>query len=206
MPNAVDPLPRRFYDRNAVKVAPELIGCLLARRARGGWRLGRIVEAEAYVGEHDLACHARAGRTARTEVMYGEPGHAYVYLIYGIHQMLNCVCGPGSDANAVLVRAVEPVADSLPWLHRTGRGPGNVCAAFGIQMRHNRADLCDAASGLLVAHRPRSSCRRRLRRPLGRRAAALLGRPQRPRLALRRGSRLAGLGPQASDLRQCLKI
>ena len=164
MPNAVHPLPRRFYDRNAVKVAPELIGCLLARRARGGWRLGRIVEAEAYVGEHDLACHARAGRTARTEVMYGEPGHAYVYLIYGIHQMLNCVCGPGSDANAVLVRAVEPVADSLPWLHRTGRGPGNVCAAFGIQMRHNRADLCDAASGLLVAPRPPQEPRPRIAR------------------------------------------
>jgi DNA-3-methyladenine glycosylase len=116
------------------------------------------------VGEHDLACHARAGRTARTEVMYGEPGHAYVYLIYGIHQMLNCVCGPGSDANAVLVRAVEPVAGSLPWLHRTGRGPGNVCRAFGIQMRHNRADLCDAASSLFVAPRPPEAPRPRIAR------------------------------------------
>ena len=115
----MEPLPRSFYDRNAVKVAPALLGCILARRVRGAYVLGRIVETEAYVGEHDLACHARAGRTARTEVMYGEPGHAYVYLIYGIHQMLNCVCGPGSDANAVLIRSVEPVPDSLPWLHST---------------------------------------------------------------------------------------
>ena len=107
----MEPLPRSFYDRNAVKVAPALLGCILARRVRGAYVLGRIVETEAYVGEHDLACHARAGRTARTEVMYGEPGHAYVYLIYGIHQMLNCVCGPGSDANAVLIRAAEPVPD-----------------------------------------------------------------------------------------------
>jgi DNA-3-methyladenine glycosylase len=149
----VQPLPRRFYDRNAVEVAPALLGCVLARRGRGGWLLGRIVETEAYLGEHDLACHARAGRTARTEVMYGEPGHAYVYLIYGIHQMLNCVCGPGSDANAVLIRAVEPVPDSLPWLHASGSGPGNVCKAFGIQPRHNRDDLCSGDAELIIAPR-----------------------------------------------------
>ena len=85
--------------------------------------------------------------------MYGEPGHAYVYLIYGIHQMLNCVCGPGAEANAVLVRAVEPVEGSAPWLHKTARGPGNVCKAFGISLRHNRADLCDASGELIVAPR-----------------------------------------------------
>jgi DNA-3-methyladenine glycosylase len=149
----VQPLPRRFYDRNAVKVAPALLGCVLARRLRGGWIAGRIVETEAYVGEHDLACHARAGRTARTEVMYGEPGHAYVYLIYGIHQMLNCVCGPGGDANAVLIRAVEPLPESPPWLHPSGRGPGNVCKAFGIGRRHNRGDLCAASAELIIAPR-----------------------------------------------------
>ncbi len=149
----MDPLPRSFYDRNAVKVAPALVGCVLARRVGEDWLLGRIVETEAYVGEHDLACHARAGRTARTEVMYGAPGHAYVYLIYGIHQMLNCVCGPGSDANAVLIRAVEPLPESAPWLHATGRGPGNVCKAFGVKLSDNRADLCDAASDLLIAPR-----------------------------------------------------
>ncbi|MCA1826581.1 MAG: DNA-3-methyladenine glycosylase [Myxococcales bacterium] len=149
----MNPLPRSFYDRNAVKVAPALLGCVLARRVRAGWLLGRIVESEAYVGEHDLACHARAGRTARTEVMYGEPGHAYVYLIYGIHQMLNCVCGPGSDANAVLIRAVEPLPDSASWLHATARGPGNVCKAFGVQMRHNRGDLCSESSELIILPR-----------------------------------------------------
>jgi DNA-3-methyladenine glycosylase len=157
-----EPLPRRFYDRNAVHVAPALLGCVLARRTRQGWVLGRIVEAEAYVGEHDLACHARAGRTARTEVMYGAPGHAYVYLIYGIHQMLNCVCGPGSDANAVLLRAAEPVDGSAPWLHRSARGPGNLCKAFGVQMRHNRGDLCDERSGLIIL--PRAGPRPRIER------------------------------------------
>ena len=149
----MEPLPRAFYDRNAVKVAPALLGCILARRLRGGWVLGRIVETEAYVGEHDLACHARAGLTARTSVMYGEPGHAYVYLIYGIHPMLNCVCGPGNAANAVLVRAAEPVPDSLPWLHPSARGPGNLCKAFGVKLSQNRADLCDEASGLIVLPR-----------------------------------------------------
>ncbi len=149
----MEPLPRSFYDRNAVKVAPALLGCVLARRWRAGWILGRIVETEAYVGEHDLACHARAGRTARTEVMYGEAGHAYVYLIYGIHPMLNCVCGPGSDANAVLIRAAEPLPQSDPWLHSSARGPGNLCKAFGIKLSDNRADLCDESSGLIVLPR-----------------------------------------------------
>ncbi|HZX94382.1 MAG TPA: DNA-3-methyladenine glycosylase [Myxococcales bacterium] len=159
----MEPLPRSFYDRNAVKVAPALLGCVLARRVARQWLLGRIVETEAYVGEHDLACHARAGRTARTEVMYGEPGHAYVYLIYGIHQMLNCVCGPGSDANAVLVRAVEPLAGSAPWLHESASGPGNVCKAFGIKLSHNRADLCAPGGELIIL--PRSGRPRVVRGP-----------------------------------------
>lgn len=147
------PLPRSFFDRNAGRVAPALLGCVLLRRTRAGFILGRIVETEAYVGEHDLACHSRAGRTARTEVMYGEPGHAYVYLIYGIHQMLNCVCGPGSEANAVLLRAAEPVEGSAPWLHASARGPGNLCKAFGVKRRHNRADLCDPCGELIILPR-----------------------------------------------------
>jgi DNA-3-methyladenine glycosylase len=149
----VQPLSRSFYDRNAVKVAPDLLGCVLARRVHDGWVLGRIVETEAYVGEHDLACHARAGRTTRTQVMYEEPGHAYVYLIYGIHQMLNCVCGPGSEANAVLIRAAEPVPDSQPWLHPSARGPGNLCKAFGVKLSHNRGDLCDPGGELIILPR-----------------------------------------------------
>jgi DNA-3-methyladenine glycosylase len=102
--------------------------------------------------------------------MYGEPGHAYVYLIYGIHQMLNCVCGPGSDANAVLLRSVEPLEgralrglpEPLPWLHHSGRGPGNLCKAFGVGLRHNRDDLCDAEAELFIA--PRAGPRPRVAR------------------------------------------
>jgi DNA-3-methyladenine glycosylase len=156
----LSPLPRAFYDRNAVHVAPELVGCLLVRRSSGGVRVGRIVEAEAYVGEHDQACHARAGRTPRTEVMFGDPGHAYVYLIYGMYPMLNAVCGPGTDANAVLIRAAEPLPPGaldgvprLPLLHGAS-GPGNLCKAFDVRLLHNRGDLCDAGAELFVAPRP----------------------------------------------------
>jgi DNA-3-methyladenine glycosylase len=147
------PLPRAFFDRPAKEVAPELIGCLLVRRDGPHLRVGRIVETEAYVGEHDLACHARAGRTARTEVMYGEPGHAYVYFIYGMHPMLNVVCGPGGYPNAVLIRAADPVQELL----HSATGPGNLTRAFAIEMRHNRDDLCDARAELYMAARPEGS-------------------------------------------------
>ena len=150
----MEPLPRRFYDRNAARVAPALVGCVLVHRDGRGLRTGRIVETEAYVGEHDLACHARVGRTARTAVMYGEAGRAYVYLIYGIHPMLNAVCGPGASANAVLIRAVEPTGEGLPWLHKSASGPGNVTKAFGIGLGDNRADLCDPRASLFIAARP----------------------------------------------------
>src|SRR2546428_12698035 len=110
----VEPLPRSFYDRNAVRVAPALLGGVLARRVRHGWVVGRIVETEAYVGEHDLACHARAGRTARTDVWYGEPGHAYVYLISGFPQMLNGPAGPGGDATSSLSRAEGQCPSPIP--------------------------------------------------------------------------------------------
>ena len=160
-----DALPREFFDRNAVKVAPALIGCVLTRRVGKEVLRGRIVEAEAYVGEHDLACHARAGKTPRTAPMFEAPGHAYVYLIYGIHQMLNCVCGPGEAANAVLLRAAEPLPESAPWLHKNAIGPGNLCKAFGIAPRHNRADLCDAGGELFLAPRVGRKRPRLLRGP-----------------------------------------
>jgi DNA-3-methyladenine glycosylase len=148
-------LRRSFFARNALEVAPDLVGCVLVRSSADGLRAGRIVETEAYVGEHDLACHARAGRTARTDVMYGEPGHAYVYLIYGVHPMLNVVCSPEGEASAVLIRAAEPLADSpglLPLLH-SATGPGNLCKAFDVRLGHNRDDLCDGAAELFVAPR-----------------------------------------------------
>jgi len=148
-------LPRSFFARNALSVAPDLIGCVLVRRHPGGLRAGRIVETEAYVGEQDLACHARAGRTARTDVMYGEPGHAYVYLIYGVHPMLNAVTSPEGEASAVLIRAAEPLPEApglLPLLH-SATGPGNLCKAFDVRLRHNRDDLCDPEAELFIAPR-----------------------------------------------------
>ncbi len=160
----VAPLSREFFDRNAAQVAPALIGCVLVRRAGRQFRLARIVETEAYVGEHDLACHAKAGRTKRTDPMYGAPGHAYVYFVYGIHHCLNAVCGPGGAPNAVLIRAVSPLTDEevaalalpkervAPLLH-SGIGPGNLCRALEVSLEQNRVDLCDAASELAIAKR-----------------------------------------------------
>ena len=158
------PLPREFYDRNALEVAPALLGCLLARRDGRRVRLARIVETEAYVGEHDLACHAKAGRTPRTDPMFGEPGHAYVYFVYGMHTMLNTVCGPGSAANAVLIRAAAPLnaeeeaklglrVDEISPLLHSASGPGNLCTALGVTLAQNRADLCDPDSELFILPR-----------------------------------------------------
>src|SRR5208282_1631275 len=103
------PLPRSFYDRDAVVLARALLGTHLVRRDASGLQIGRIVEVEAYLGPHDLAAHSSRGRTRRTEVMFGPPGFAYVYLIYGIYCCLNVVAGPEGRAAAVLVRALEPV-------------------------------------------------------------------------------------------------
>jgi DNA-3-methyladenine glycosylase len=132
-------LPRSFYRRNAETVARELIGKVLVRRSGDGiTRRARIVEAEAYVGPHDLACHAAKGRTARTAVMFGDGGHAYVYLIYGMYDMLNIVTGGEGDAQAVLIRAAEPLDD---W--RTNlSGPGKLCREMRITVaRDNGRDL-----------------------------------------------------------------
>jgi DNA-3-methyladenine glycosylase len=130
-------LPRSFYAREAEALAHDLIGTVLAHRVNGKLRRGRIVETEAYVGCHDLACHAAKGRTARTEVMFGHAGHAYVYLIYGIHDMLNIVSGAHGVAQAVLVRAAEP----LDGWEANLSGPGNLAKGFGITRRDNGADL-----------------------------------------------------------------
>jgi DNA-3-methyladenine glycosylase len=111
---------------------------------------GRIVETEAYAGERDRACHAHRGRTPRNAVMYGPPGHAYVYFIYGMYDMLNVVCRPEGIPEAVLIRAIEPIA-GLTTMRRRRRverdtqlasGPGKICRAFGITRRlHDGADL-----------------------------------------------------------------
>jgi DNA-3-methyladenine glycosylase len=143
------PLPREFYDRETEIVARELLGAVLECRTREGFAAGRIVETEAYVGEHDLACHAAAGRTARTAPLYGPPGIAYVYLIYGMYWCFNAVTRAEGAPSAVLIRAVEPVA-GVPLMRRRRavrrdvdltNGPGKLCQALGIAGRHTWASL-----------------------------------------------------------------
>ena len=131
------PLPRAFYDRPAEVVAPDLLGMMMAHRVGGALRVGRVVEAEAYLGPHDLAAHSSKGRTRRTEVMFGPPGHAYVYLIYGIHHCINAVTGPGEHASAVLIRALEPVEN----IEGSTKGPGLLCRALAIDRTCNGLDL-----------------------------------------------------------------
>jgi DNA-3-methyladenine glycosylase len=131
-------LPRTFYDRDTIAVARELLGMELVHVVDGIPRVGRIVETEAYLGPHDLAAHSSRGLTDRTRVMFGPPGHAYVYLIYGMHCCMNVVTQREGTASAVLLRALEPVA---PLEGRT-QGPGLLCKAMGIDRRQNDADLC----------------------------------------------------------------
>ena len=119
-----------FYSRDVLQVAPELVGKLLCRVVGGTTMRGRISEVEAYRGEEDTACHARAGRTKRTEVLYMAGGHAYVYLCYGIHHLLNVVTGEEGSPQAVLIRGLVEVS-----------GPGRLTKAYGITLAENRMDL-----------------------------------------------------------------
>ena len=130
-------LPRSFYDRDTIVVAQELLGKHLVHIKDGTRRTGRIVETEAYLGPHDLAAHSARGRTARTEVMFGPPGHAYVYFIYGMYYCMNVVTEPEGHASAVLLRAVEPVEN----LNGRSSGPGLLCRAMAIDRQQNGCDL-----------------------------------------------------------------
>ena len=130
-------LPRQFYDRDTTLVARELLGKLLVHQAGGITRVGKIVETEAYLGEHDLAAHSSKGRTRRTETMYGPPGYAYVYLIYGMYYCVNVVTERVGHASAVLLRAVEPVKN----LEGRTCGPGLLCRAMKIDKALNGHDL-----------------------------------------------------------------
>lgn len=122
-----------------------MIGQILVRRSRGRERRARIVETEAYVGTHDLACHASKGRTRRTEVMFGPGGHAYVYLIYGMYEMFNIVASTTGDAQAVLIRAAEPLDGWQVDLS----GPGKLTRALGIARADNGLDLTGTKMFLL---------------------------------------------------------
>jgi DNA-3-methyladenine glycosylase len=156
------PLPRRFYEPSAKVVAPALLGHWLIRNAPSGLCGGPIVETEAYlVG--DPACHGAPGPTARNRVMFGEPGHAYVYLIYGNYFCMNVVCQPPGVAEAVLIRAVEAALGEESMLKRRPvasprnltSGPGKLCLAMDIDRELDGVDLCDVHSPLFVARNSR---------------------------------------------------
>jgi DNA-3-methyladenine glycosylase len=134
---AVQKLPHSFFGRPAVRVARELIGKILVSQFRGKKLRARIVETEAYLGPKDLASHASKGRTPRTEVLFGLPGRAYVYFIYGMHQMLNVVVGAEGQGQAVLIRGAEPLDGWAADLS----GPGKLTRAFGINRSDNGRDL-----------------------------------------------------------------
>ena len=166
-------LPRRFYEPSAMVVAPALLGHWLIRNTPNGLCGGAIVETEAYLAG-DPACHGAPGPTARNRVMFGEPGHAYVYFIYGNHYCMNVVCRPSGMAEAVLIRAVEPeFGVEILRANRAGRpdveltnGPGKLCAALEIDRKLDGADLCDAGAPLLIARHPQARRFRKLRGPI----------------------------------------
>jgi len=153
-------MPRDFFARQPDVVARAVLGKLLIRKTPDALLAGRIVEVEAYFGEGDPAAHAAAGRTARNGVLFGPPGHAYVYFIYGMHSCLNISCEPTGQAGSVLVRALEPLrglTQMAAWRGLTPHapprlltsGPGRLCQAFGITRAvHNGLDLLSEDSEL----------------------------------------------------------
>jgi DNA-3-methyladenine glycosylase len=151
-------LDREFFTRPTLQVARELLGTRLVRLERGERTAGIIVETEAYNGEEDLGCHASAGFTPRTRVLYGPPGHAYVYFTYGMHWMLNFVAEREGYPAAVLIRGILPT-EGIERIaaRREGRprkqwadGPGKICQALSINREQNDIDLCAPDAELFV--------------------------------------------------------
>ena len=151
-----------FFRQDTVELARKLLGCLLVYRTPDGVAGGMIVEAEAYVGAIDKACHAYRNRSERTEIMYHDGGYAYVYFIYGMHHCFNVVTGPEGEGNAVLIRALEPVIGlELMQRRRNAKsvrnlcnGPGKLCQALAISKNEYGLDLCAADSPLrLIRYR-----------------------------------------------------
>jgi len=186
-------LPREFYNRDPVIVGRELLGKLLIRREGRGLLAGRIVEDEAYLGADDPAAHAYAGLTPRNAVLFGPPGHAYVYFIYGNHYCLNVSCMPEGEGQGVLLRAMEPVfgleamararclelqpSPSIAQLRLISSGPGRMSEALGItRVRDNNKDITSRRSDLWfaddgcrpehIAATPRIGIRKAVKRPL----------------------------------------
>ena len=159
------PLPRAFYNRDPRKVSRDLLGKMLVRREENRRLAARIVEVEAYLGANDAAAHAASGRTARNAVLFGPPGHIYIYFIYGNHYCLNFSCLPDGVAGGVLVRALEPMEgiqemakarsieiDGPRSLRALTSGPGRLAEAFGItRARDNEKDATSRHSDLYVA-------------------------------------------------------
>jgi DNA-3-methyladenine glycosylase len=155
-------LPREFYERPPDQVARALLGKILVRRYEGRRLAGRIVELEAYLGLDDPAAHAFVGKTARNAVLFGPPGFAYVYFIYGMHYCLNISCEPDGQAGSLLLRALEPLEEletmaELRGLDRDApprllaSGPGRLCQALGItRTTHNGIDVTSRRTGLHV--------------------------------------------------------
>lgn len=168
------PLRRSFFQPSASRVAPRLLGHWLIRRLPEGFCGGPIVEVEAYLGGDDPASHAYRGETARNRVMFGPPGFAYVYLIYGFHFCVNAVCHRAGCAEAILIRAIEAefgvetmgrsrVVDKAI---RLSNGPGKLCAALAIDRKLDGTDLCDAESPLFIARNPQIARFREQRGPV----------------------------------------
>jgi DNA-3-methyladenine glycosylase len=151
-------LPQNFYDRPTLIVARELLGAVLVRLDNGVRVSGIITETEAYIGESDLACHAKAGRTPRTEIMYGTPGSAYVYFNYGMHWMLNAVTEREGFPAAVLIRAIRPLEGLDIIASRRGKqpqakwtdGPAKITQALNIDKSFNGFDICRKENGLWI--------------------------------------------------------
>ncbi|MBJ6750275.1 DNA-3-methyladenine glycosylase [Geomonas anaerohicana] len=153
------PVPRAFYDRDTVAVAHDLLGAFLVHDVAGEVRVGKIVEVEAYLGESDLAAHSSKGLTPRTRILFGPPGFAYVYLIYGIYCCMNVVTEREGSACAVLLRALEPVQN----LAGRTQGPGLLCRAMGIDLRQNGHDL--ESPDFFISPRDQSAPRQVVARP-----------------------------------------
>lgn len=167
------PLPRDFYARPVLTVARDVIGKLLVHVTPSGVLSGRIVEAEAYSGPEDRAAHSWGGRrTERTEVMFGPPGFAYVFFVYGMHWHLNLVTTREGSPHAVLLRAVEPISGAAQMARRRGlprddvrltNGPGKLCQAFGVDRRYYGADLTSGKLFLSEGPLPRGKLGRSAR-------------------------------------------